>query len=466
MMKAVVKVFLFAVIVIAVLFSLSKPFRDNNGYEIRMKAFYKLKESPMDIVVFGNSHGLSSFNPVVINAELGATTFNLSQSGQKLPITYFYIKEAIRVNKPGMVVLELFNTRSEDGPKVIPLNILSVRAMEPSINKLNATVSYFEPKYYLETLFPAIGNHDLWHDPDDFAKNFSDQKFNPYPYLSGFYAASTTLSLENFKKFDNSEAWKDGHFTKLENEQVEELEKIIQLCKEEDVKLVFVIAPMVSVFLRNQNYEEWASHLSEIAQKNEVPLCDLNVGYKEEDLPRLLFANEVNSYHHVNKIGALYSSKELSTFIQKNVGFEAKTSDSVWLETNMVMPEFFLLDKHVDRRGLPVVSSKRDGLEIIYDYKHKNAFLKTYKVFDQLKKGPYIIEFFPADNYQDHRNLLKGNASFITDLYVNRPSLLFPHEADIERVNFPKFPVKSIRVYPKSDQNLNERPWEIILEIK
>lgn len=70
--------------------------------------FYEEEEDTIDVIFLGSSHAASSFIPQELYNNYGITSYNLGCEQQNLVTSYFWLKEALRYQKPKAVVLDCY----------------------------------------------------------------------------------------------------------------------------------------------------------------------------------------------------------------------------------------------------------------------------------------------------------------------------------------------------------------------
>ena len=112
-MKYILKCIAFAGIVTGLLFAVNekmKPvytYRNSNWPTTStFNQFYKMKKDSVDVLFFGSSFAVNAFNPQVIYDETGLRTCSLASEQQSPFISYYWLKEALKYQKPQAVILE------------------------------------------------------------------------------------------------------------------------------------------------------------------------------------------------------------------------------------------------------------------------------------------------------------------------------------------------------------------------
>ena len=106
----------------------------NNHVEWKWDCYYRMKQYniPIDVLLVGNSHLLTGFNPYEFTKRSGLNCFLLGASGVGVADLYFTIEEALKVQKPKVLVLETYAINESD-----PLR-LEKGALNDEINSFRA----------------------------------------------------------------------------------------------------------------------------------------------------------------------------------------------------------------------------------------------------------------------------------------------------------------------------------------
>ncbi len=73
-----------------------------------IRSLYAEKRDSLDVVFIGSSHLLNAIYPMQLWEEYGIVSNNLAQHGQSIPLSYYMAEEAIRVQHPDMIVLDVY----------------------------------------------------------------------------------------------------------------------------------------------------------------------------------------------------------------------------------------------------------------------------------------------------------------------------------------------------------------------
>ena len=109
MKKSVIRIFSFLIIITLVLLycnSVLKP-KSADGLST-YSAFYDLDKNTVDVLVLGSSHAFVNFSTDTLWSEYGISSFNLGGGVQPFWNTYYNLKEALKTQKPELIVLDAY----------------------------------------------------------------------------------------------------------------------------------------------------------------------------------------------------------------------------------------------------------------------------------------------------------------------------------------------------------------------
>lgn len=275
-----------------------------------LDGFYYEKENTIDVLFFGSSHSYMGVNPNVIWDNIGVTSYNLGQPEQPIWVTYNYMKEALKYQKPKAIFMDVYTTIYTQEYMPLDNSTINLDTMKMSLNKLDAIQNSVEPSKRPFFALNLLKNKSSW-------KNISESNFT-----------------YNFKNNNNLNKGYIENSTIFENEKppVEEtdeigtlppkvelyLNKIIDLCKEEDIPLVFIKTPVILSIENKKIYNK----VNEIAQNNNIDFINFNHMYDEIDID---FKKDfMDCGIHLNFMGAHKISDYLSTYISNTFSIESK----------------------------------------------------------------------------------------------------------------------------------------------
>lgn len=289
--------------------------------------FYQMKENTVDVLVFGSSRAVSSFSPQVLYDEYGIRSYNLACEEQNLLISYYWLREALRFQKPKAVILEphmLFECIAEE-----PLNT-SERCTRKAMDYMKWSKLKFAAvrdicehdsgQTMSSYLLPALRFHERWKDLQK--QDFVDNDSLRISGLKGF----TPLSERNADTYGCIDTELEGGAQEQTVPVMREyLDKIALLCKQEGISLLLYMAPS-----RDDTQEKYAA-IAAYAQEKDIPFIDLN-GKNNYEAMNYDYSHDNLIYNHVNIWGAQKVTDYLGKIISEQCNLTAVV-DEQWENT-------------------------------------------------------------------------------------------------------------------------------------
>jgi hypothetical protein len=315
----------------------------NDHTRRKWKSFYKLtteNKQPVDVVLVGNSHLYTGLNPENLSNALGVTAFILASPGTTLTDSYFCLKEAIKVHKPRIAVVETFTisdyvTRElKDG--VLSDQFKSFSARKSFSEKLFSTPVLFSSENYLSAWSSTIRNHNfLFTDTAQIRQNIYLMK-NPVPedsalYLGRYIRFTSGLEADNLRKYDDPDFVGCDYASMLPGKEAAEyLRKTITLCDDNNIELVFLTLPMYYKHVRN--YEAYKQKITEIISGAKVHWLDLQKPYDTLAFTPESFENTLSKNQHMTLHGSLIAAYKLAGYIHQQLpkAISDRSSDVTW----------------------------------------------------------------------------------------------------------------------------------------
>lgn len=268
--------------------------------------FYQLEKNTADVLFLGCSHGASFFLPQELYNNSGITGYNLGCEQQNLVVSYFWLKEALRFQRPEAVVLDcymVFPCMPDE-----PLNTAesctrkALDYMKWSHVKNDAvrTICRLDTNQSLASYyFPNIRYHERWMGLSE--NDFSFSKMAAHYELKGYTPMAARGERENFVPFEKNTAVNEEGMAPLMREY---LGHIVELCRQEGIKLVLVEPPTID------QTPEKSLALQNYADANGIPFLDFNEKhlYQETDLH---FGTDNSDDGHGSLWGAQKVSKKI-----------------------------------------------------------------------------------------------------------------------------------------------------------
>ena len=253
-------------------------------------------------------------NPLLVWENTGINSYMLASRKQSIEMSYYFLLEALKTQKPKVVAIEVYMTGLEDFAKEEGTIRDALDGLPLSINKLNMINNITESnqeEYYIDFL----KYHSRWKELED---NDFDIKITKPHDLRGYHYFYKVTKLDIDKELM---ANKDKVDTiEVGGEDLIYLNKIIELTKENDIKLLLLFAPMQVT----ENDIQRLNGVKKFANDNSIPLIDCI------DLWDRLNINENEDFYddgHLNYKGTTKTTNYISDFLTNNYTFSKQYSE-------------------------------------------------------------------------------------------------------------------------------------------
>lgn len=301
------------------------PYFDDDTHQ--SEQFYSVEKDSVDVMLVGASSILRGFSTNTLWESFGLTAEIRGSTSATPFISYLNIKEGLRYQNPKVIIVGInamfgeYNL-DDDNMEGAMRRALDYRKITPEkIETINTIVENSEEQTRLSYIFPILRYHDRWKEisVDSVYENLDSDK---YEFLHGQRPRMETNTVEP--------RW--GLMNKKESIEVNELskeyyDKIIKLCKDEEIELIFVATPK----------EEWSlskyEMISEYAKQNDVEYIDFNFDniLRECDIE---WDKDFFDAGHLNAIGAEKVTLYLGRFIENNYDIKSEYSVEVQNKRN------------------------------------------------------------------------------------------------------------------------------------
>lgn len=260
------------------------------------------KKLASDITIFGASRAIRHYNPKIFADSMQCNIQVLGCPKKSILFHYTMFKSMLdRTSvKPKLVILELAEIDINSRNNSEELNVLY-------------------PFFYTETSVKEVLTDVLSSKELFMIKNSGIYRNNSnlIPYIKSLITSKTSSVVVGFTPLNN--IWnkpieENVEVGKVDSIKIKYFEKMIDLCEEEEIKLVFVMSPCYRLLL----VENWKEVVNEIANKHNIPVIDY-----EQDSTFLAHQEWFYDSYHLNETGAsIYSNiivKELKTVLDNRL---------------------------------------------------------------------------------------------------------------------------------------------------
>jgi hypothetical protein len=317
-LSCIIKTLVFAAIVIPAYLFLSNEYtysstqnHINAWNRERVNEFYALPSNTLDLLFLGSSHVYCTFAPGLIDDAPGTESFNFGMPLQYADSTYFTLAEALKTQRPGTVVVDVywgvlgqdFDVKQADTLFTAFDSDSFRQAYIDEIFPWNEKIKYHFSVIRYQLDFLTYCNTKLMNclksrgwEPESAVRRGSEY----YDYRGFMWSDYTMLPDEYLKT--NQFARLNGAEFKFSPTQMGYLDKIWRMCEDNDIRLVFVTAPVAPASMELiSNYDAINGVVAKFAEQRHIPYLDYNLLNREE----MLLGNEnFRDDAHLNYSGA------------------------------------------------------------------------------------------------------------------------------------------------------------------
>jgi hypothetical protein len=305
--KKVAPICAFLILLIIVLVKINDIFKFKYSDGIySLKTFYELPENTVDVLVLGSSHAFEDINPAVLYEEYGIAAFDLCGSAQPLWNTYYYLKEALKSQKPQLIVLEAYGTAFDMEYLDSSPAIKNTYGMHWSKDKIEAIKASMPAESFYEFLIGPLQYHGRYIE-------ISEEDILPYLGKEGLF--------KYWKGFGNNmvvseQTMPDVSHVELPVELSEKSEsyyrRVIELAQTSEIPILVVVSPYSGI----SDYEQGKYlRAMEIAAEYGVPFINHNTQIGEIGLnPSTDFADIA----HLNYLGNRKFTEYFGRYLMEN----------------------------------------------------------------------------------------------------------------------------------------------------
>lgn len=268
-------------------------------------SFYSLDKNTLDVLCMGSSHGYSSFQPNLLWKEYGVTSYVMCSPRQTAANTYYLLKEALRYQKPQILLLEtyyFFTNKKYTTEAILRTSFDGLALCRAKYEMIEDILPNIGVKAKLTWYLPFLKYHSRWTE-------LKEWDFHSDAYLKG--------SVIDFEVCPMEEPELPSQERALPENVRSYLDKIIALCEENGIELVAYTAPYGYIEEEKAYFvvkQEINLALEAYLKERGVPYFNLQ---RSDDLG-IDFASDFRDHTHLNSVGAGKVTRYLSEFLVKN----------------------------------------------------------------------------------------------------------------------------------------------------
>ena len=253
----------------------------------QMQSLYKQKKDSIDVLFLGSSRIFCNVRPGLLWDEYGIASYDLGGAETPAWSSYYQLKEAFKTQHPKVVVYEISvaTIRPTLYPPIFWVQD-NVYGMKWGINRIEAMKMQVYEENFKKGLSSLSGMHDRYKE---LTKNDFVDMNNSIDY-KGFD------EREGVTPFDVPEVDKITDRIPISEQAEEYTRKIVDLCEEEGVPIMFIVAP----FAPSDEEQAMLNYTFDIAEEKGLDYIDFNSCYTEFGMD---YSTDMADEFHMNSSG-------------------------------------------------------------------------------------------------------------------------------------------------------------------
>lgn len=285
-------------------------------------AEYYQEEMDHDVLFIGDCEVYENFVPAVLWEEYGINSYIRGSAQQLIWQSYYLLEDALRYEKPDVVIFNVLALQYNE-PQKEAYNRMSIEGMKWSSSKVGAIrSSMMEEENFLDYVFPILRYHS----------RITELKWEDVQYL---FSRPKVSYNGYYMRVDTKPAGTLPEPKKLANYQFGEnaynyLDKITDLCSQNDIELILIKAPS----LYPHWYEQWEVQMEDYAAQHGLKY--INFLELQEECGLDFETDTYDAGLHLNLWGAVKITDYLGQYLTEECGLEDRRGEEhlseVWEE--------------------------------------------------------------------------------------------------------------------------------------
>ncbi len=277
---------------------------------------YAQPADTVDVVFLGSSHIHCDVNTALLWRDYGIAAYDYSAAEQPLWITYYYLQEICKYQKPKLVVVDLYGpARFKDDYQYTWLTE-NLNGFKFSMNKVNMLMASCEPSRFFE-YFPSLITYHM---------RYADIGKEDWDYL--FSSKNDRAAFKGFTPYfdvtpQTEPTLGDDHQGGLTNKSRDYLNKIIQYCADNSIDLFLTVTPYITTYQDELVYNQ----VHDIANSYGIKFDSTNYSYSVMDID---FENDFYDESHLNYYGSCKFTRYIADSIKNAYDIPDRRGQLEW----------------------------------------------------------------------------------------------------------------------------------------
>ena len=279
-----------------------------------------------DVIFIGDCEVYENFSPITLWEEYGITSIIRGSAQQLIWQSYYLMEETLKYEKPDVMVFNVlsmkYDTNESTGAQsrreaYNRMNLEGMRWSKSKWDAINASMTEEEKQWESQWtyLFPILRYHDRWSQltGEDFKYMFHRDQVSDNGYLMQVGVRPVTDEHVEKPLMD---------YTFGENSYYY-LDKMVKLCKDNDVELVLIKAPSLSPVW----WDGWDAQMEAYAQENGLKYY--NFLEHQDEIGIDWNTDTYDTGLHLNVYGAEKMSRYFGKILAEDCGVKDRRDDAL-----------------------------------------------------------------------------------------------------------------------------------------
>lgn len=273
--------------------------------------YYEYPDDTFDVTFLGSSFPLNAIYPMELYRDFGIASYNLATGNQSIEASYYLARESIEKDHPALIVMDCnMAWTGQETMKTEYIHFITDTMPYLSKNRLEMIRNLApEGEDLKPLLFPLIAYHSRWQELtyEDWLPQAKDM----------VYGCKVTSRVQAAVPFSDPEK-EEGVL--LPGTSAEYLQKTIDLCKENDTKLLLINIPPLgkNMFFGQSGFNtRWtvSQEVGKLAAQNDIPYLDF---FSARDELGFDLEKESMDGEHLNRWGAARFTAIIGSYIKEH----------------------------------------------------------------------------------------------------------------------------------------------------
>ena len=268
----------------------------------------------IDVLFLGSSHVLNGILPMELWNEYGIVSYNMAGTGNRIPLNYWILKNALEYTRPKLVVMDAYMLSKDE--KIASLEQMHMSGdhipySQTKVEMINDLVDEEERRN--DFLWKFSTYHNRWDELEerDFKNEITPEK--------GAMSLIDVAAPEEMRYFEA-----DYKIPEEDGLGVEYMYKIIEECQEQGINILITYLP----FPDNTGWQGESNRMAEIAMECGVDFLDYYTLLSQINL-NTDFSDESS---HMNPSGARKVTRYIGNYIVQNYAVDDQRENELYAD--------------------------------------------------------------------------------------------------------------------------------------